>query len=168
MNSQLEKLEELNKLNNSGQITDAEYKVLLSDIINTKSHEEVKSKYDKHILSHYDKISSISKNVNEAGKNVISIYYLIIFEIVFEQLHNLLIDIKIKYYCKSISGYENLNLYKEKNFLSDFILEMKNIDKIIEYLKYINEIYYLVQLCVFILFMHFLWKIGGSLKKNEK
>lgn len=160
MNNQLEKLEELNKLNNSGQITDAEYKVLLSDILQTKTENDIKPLISKSKNIKFDN-NEILKKINQAGSNVIIIYYLIVFEIIFQQLYNLLMDVKIKYYYKSLGS---LNLYQESNFITDYILDMKSIDSIIEYLKNVNEIYYFIQLILSIIFMNSFWNIGKNLK----
>lgn len=149
MDNRLEKLEELNKLNKTGQVTDVEYKMLLSEILDSKTEVDSDNK-------------GIINQVKEAGRNVIAIYYLIIFEIILDQVHDLLLDVKIKYYYKSLG---NLYPAQDINFLTKSILEKDNIEKIIEDLKYLNEIYYLIQFVVFIVFMSCLWNIGENLKK---
>ena len=102
MDNRVEKLEELNKLNKTGQVTDVEYKMLLSEILDSKTEVDSDNK-------------GIINQVKEAGRNVIAIYYLIIFEIILDQVHELLLDVKIKYYYKSLG-----NLYPEQdiNFLT--------------------------------------------------
>lgn len=154
MNDKLQKLEDLNTLNKSGQVSDTEYKILLSELLDSKSEEKDKVNRCKS--------QSIVNNLNEVGSYFMGIYYCIVFEIIFQLIHSTLADVKIKHYYNTL---ENIPNYPEKNFITNYFLEMENIDKILEYLKYLNEFHYLIQIVIFSIFMHYLWNIGKVLKE---
>lgn len=156
MDNRLEKLEELNKLNKSGHVSDEEYKTLLAEILDTNLEKNEKNDNTEN--------NGIVNHLKEAGRNVMIIYYVIVVEIIVSQIHNLLIDVKTKYLYKT---NENFDAYAETNVFTKQILDMKNIDDIVEYVDNLNKIYYFIQLVLFISFMHCLWNIGKNLKSIE-
>jgi hypothetical protein len=189
MDNRLEKLEELNKLNKSGHVSDEEYKTLLSEII-SKSENKNFEVVDNEKVNTLKKCSqcgsdneiensecSVCKtdfslfevketgivkiqSIKEAGRNVIIIYYIIIVELFVSLIHNLLIDVKTK-------KIQNFDIYSETNVFTKHILDMKNINDIVKYIDNLNKIYYFIQLVLFISFMHCLLNIGKNLKSVE-
>jgi hypothetical protein len=155
MDNRSEKLDELNELNKSGLVSDSEFKTLLLEILKTKSKEETGSN---------SKLNELVANIREAGQFVIGIYYCIAFNFILNFVNDILSDVKVKYFYKKNLGYE---IDLDKNFFSELILEMKNIDKIIKYLEYQNVIYYSIQSAIIILIMNFLWNLGKKLKETE-
>lgn len=154
MDDRLQKLEELNSLNKSGQISDNEYKILLSEILNTKSEDKEKVNNSKS--------QSIVDNLNVVGSYFTGIYYCIVIEIICQLIYNTLADVKMEHYRNTL---ENIPNYPEKNFMTKYFLEMENIDKIVDDLKYLNEIHNIIQIVIFSIFMYYLWNIGKVLKE---
>ena len=157
MDNRLEKLEELNKLNKSGHVSDEEYKTLLSEIINKNGNKNFEVVDSEEV-----KIQSIK----EAGRNVIRIYYCIIFGIIFMQLYDFLVDVKIEYF-KKVNGIVN-DYESTSGSLTKSIINMEKIDDYIKHLEHLDIIYYGVQITLLYLFLYYLWHVGVSLKNVDE
>jgi hypothetical protein len=193
MDNRLEKLEELNKLNKSGHVSDEEYKTLLSEIINENKKFEVVDSEKVNTLKKCSQCGSDNEignsecsvcktdfslfevietdvvniqSIKEAGRNVIRIYYCIIFEIIFMQLYDFLVDVKIEYF-KKVNGIVN-DYESTSGSLTKSIINMEKIDDYIKYLEHLDMIYYVVQIILLYLFLYYLWHVGVCLKNVDE
>ena len=195
MDNRIEKLEELNRLNKSGHVTDEEYKTLLSEINNKSVCEEFEViKTDK--LNKLKKCSQCGsdneiensecrvcktdfslfevietdvlkiQSIKEAGGNVIRIYYCIIFEIILMQLYDFLFDVKVEYF-KKVNGIVN-DYESTSGSLAKSIVNMDKIGDYINYLEHLDKFYYGVQTILLYLFLYYLWHVGVNLKDVDK
>jgi hypothetical protein len=157
--------EQLDELLKNDYITKDEYLIFIKENLNSG---EVANANFSNKQTNGDN-SEIEKNkierIKDAGISVEGIYYLIIIEIIISQIYDLLLDVKIEYFKKQNGFTEN---YSEINSITKWILDSSYIDIIVDYLEYMNEIYYFIQLILFLIFLGYLWNIGVNLKNVDK
>jgi hypothetical protein len=152
------KLDELNQMHKSGLVNKEEYNKLLKGILDSKVEPNIDS--DNQQIEHYK-----TQRIKNAGSNVIGIYYLIIFEIILNQIHSILLDVKIEYF-KKINGISES--YSEINSMTKFILNTEKIDDFIKNLEYLDLFFYLFQFILFSMFLNYFWNLGKNLKNVDK
>jgi tetrahydromethanopterin S-methyltransferase subunit G len=169
-----DKLKKIQELLDSNHITKDDYYKLRGEILEEEEEEEEEeenendesiNKLNKKLKKNQQSQNLNIQRIKKAGSNVIGIYYLIIFEIILNQIYNILFDVKIEY-LKKTDGISNS--YSEINKLTEFILNMDKIDDFIKKLKYLDVIFNTLQLILFLIFLSYFWNLGKNLKNVDK
>jgi hypothetical protein len=142
MDKRIEKLEELNDLLNSGAISKNEYRTLAEENLGTK---EIENEKNLNFIDH-DEIKIL--RLKNAGKNVLGIFYCIVFEIILLPTYNFLVGFKV--------GYDNATG------------NANNIEGFSKYLENLEIGFYISQLALSFFIIHFLWCLGVNLKNVDR
>lgn len=139
--------EELDELLKNEYITKNEYLIFIKENLN--SNEETKNNFStKTTKNEYAEITKMRNRIILAGKNALTIYYCIIFQLILFFVYWFVIGFK--------EGYNNARGYSE------------DITSQIEFIESINLIFYSIELILFIVILNNLRRLGINLKNVER
>lgn len=135
--------EQLDELLQNGYITKDEYLIFIKENLN--SNKETKTNFStKTTKNEYTEITKMKNRIILAGKNALTIFYCIIFQLFLFFVYWFVIGFK--------EGYNNARGYSE------------DITSQIKFIERIDLIFYSIELILFIVILNNLWRLGINLK----